>query len=225
MLHHFNSFKKHLYFLLSFIIITLAIPLPSLLSEENQADTNEKKIELISPLNYEGEEAGRYTRKGDFIIVENPRLLDAVKRIDEIGQLQIKKNGFVYLNVDDRMIELAQEHLELTHPAKSVIDKNKAMGAHISVMNDSETKKRKITSLDEVGQWFTYEIKDLYYIDRVNKKKHQRERLWVLGVESQGLERLRMKYEMKPLLQGHNFHITLFYEYIDEAEIEIEEAA
>lgn len=205
---------------LRFSILTILIllltytPFPPL---DGYSETTAGKIELISPLNFEGEEAGRYHQIGDFTVVDNPKLLESVRKIDEIGQLTIKKNGYTYVNIDDRIIDLASQHLSLNSPTKSVIEKNKNLGAHITVMLDNEVKNKKIEKIEELGQWFTYEIKDLYYIDRVNPKNKQRERLWVLGVEAPGLERLRMKYGMKPLLHGHNFHITLYYEYLDQA--------
>ena len=81
------------------------------------------------------------------------------------------------------------------------------MGAHISIIHEDEMIGHEIWELEEAGEWFTFEVKELRYVDRKTAKGKQRLRL--LATDSPALERLRTHYGLKPKLQGHDFHITI----------------
>lgn len=144
---------------------------------------------------------------GDFEVVEHPDLLATAMKVDMVGQLTLKSNGYVYLNVDDAFIENTVDMLPIEGVFKPVSTGAKKMGAHISVMLEDETIGHEIWELSEAGQWFTFQVKQLRSVDV--KTASGPTRLWLLAVECPGLERLRESYGLKAKLQHHDFHITL----------------
>lgn len=160
---------------------------------------------------------------GDFITVDSPKLLDTARRVDHVAQLTLKSNGFVYLNVDNQFIDTIKEELPVQGKFTPLSTSLKKMGAHISVIYEDEMIKKEIFNLIEAGDYFSFEVKELRYVER--KSDNGVNRLWLLAVESPGLERLRKDYGLKSKLQGHDFHITLGTESISFDEIEELDAA
>ncbi|NGX58604.1 MAG: hypothetical protein K940chlam3_01511 [Chlamydiae bacterium] len=192
--------------------ITLGKQMPS-------APEGWKNVEVISPLNYLDQPYEGLSSEGDFNTVENNALQEIAKHVDNVAQLNLKNNGFVYLDVDDRYVEEMTEYLPVTGDFKVLSTGPRKMGAHISVIYEDEMIGHEIWNLSEAGQWFTFQVKELRYVDRGAK------RLWLLAVEAPGLEHLRTQYGLKPKLQGHDFHITLGYESLVEAACEEEKDA
>jgi hypothetical protein len=87
------------------------------------------------------------------------------------------------------------------------------MGAHISVIYEDEMIKKEIWNLAQAGEWFSFEAKELRYLDRKTPKGISR--LWLLAVDAPALQRLRTHYGLKPKLKEHDFHITLGYEQVE----------
>ena len=151
---------------------------------------------------------------GDFVVVENSSLLETALKVDAIGQLKLKGNGFVYLDVSNDYIDSIVEELPVRYSFTPTSTKAKKMGAHISVIYEDEMIKNEIWDMINAGEWFTFTIKELRY---VNLKTSSGEcRLWLLAVDAPGLQRLRESYGLKPKLKGHDFHITLGKEVIEE---------
>jgi len=175
-----------------------------------------EEVETVSELNFEGEPTSGLSTTGDFVVVENPDLLKVAKKVDQVAQLTLKKNGYGYLNVDNQILDLVSPYFSGHDTFKP--NSQKGEGAHISVFYESDLVEKQVWVLEEAGQWFTFEIKELRYFDRKTPKGM--DRIWMLAVEAPGLERLRMQYGLKPKLQGHDFHITLGKEKIEIEEIQ-----
>jgi len=167
--------------------------------------------------------SGLYT-KGDFVTVSNDAVLHTAQKIDAIGQLKLKNNGFVYLDVDDRFVTSICDYLPTKGSFKPLSTGSKKMGAHISTIHEDEMIGHGIWTFEEAGNYFSFEVKQLRYVDRKTSKGAHR--LWLLAVDAPGLERLRTHYGLKPKFQNHDFHITLGYESIsqDDSDQEMEYA-
>ncbi len=166
-----------------------------------------REVEVLSPLNLEGEPTENLASEGDFVELENSELLATATKVDAVGQLCIKGNGFTYLDVNNRFVAELMEGLPVEGAFTAISTNAKRMGAHISVIYEDEMIGKEIWTLSEAGQWFTFEVRALRYVDR--KAAGGRERLWLLAAWAPGLERLRRSYGLRPKLQGHDFHITL----------------
>ena len=152
---------------------------------------------------------------GDFVKVDCPQIIETARRVNQIGQLCLKSNGFVYVDVDNRFVTEIVDQLPLEGSFAPVSTKPKGMGAHISVVYEDEMIHHEIWDLPEAGEWFSFEVKELRCIDRSTPSGVNR--LWVLAVDAPGLQRLRTAYGMKPKLKGHDFHITIGHEKIETA--------
>jgi hypothetical protein len=172
-----------------------------------------KTINSLSDLNFSNEQTLGLATNGDFTVVEDLNFLERVAKVDAIGQLCLKNNGFVYLNVSNQFIDDITPVLPLNGEFHATSTKVKKMGAHISTIYEDEMIKKGIWNLQEAGEWFTFEVRELRYVDR--KTKTGKSRLWLLAADCPGLERLRTNYNLKPKLQGHDFHITLGTEKIE----------
>ena len=173
-----------------------------------------KNIDVISPLNNEGESTLGLDTKGDFVRVESKEIKEIAKRINNVAQLYLKQNGFAYLNVDDAFVDEIAPLVPAGISLEPISTGGKKMGAHISVFYEDEMIGKQIWNPQEIGQWFAFEAKELRYVDRKTPKGKQR--IWFIAVDAPGLERLRKNYGLKPKLQGHDFHITIGYENLEE---------
>ncbi len=153
--------------------------------------------------------------EGDFVIVDSPQVLETAKKVNQVGQLCLKSNGYSYVNVDDAFVENVANLLPTEGDFKPLPTGSKKLGAHISVLYEDEMIGKEIWDFVDAGDWFSFEVRDLRYFDR--KTGNGIKRYWLLAVDAPGLQRLRKHYGLKPKLQGHDFHITLGTEEIVEA--------
>lgn len=186
--------------------ITLGKQMPS-------APENWEEVEEYSAFNFIDEPTDGLFTEGDFIKVEQSEILATAAKVHAVGQLKLKENGYVYVDVDNAYIDEIWPQLPLQGEFNPVSTKPKKMGAHISVIYENEMIKNEIWNLAEAGEWFTFEIKELRYVDR-NTAKGPR-RCWLLVAEAPALERLRMHYGLKPKLKEHDFHISLGNENLE----------
>lgn len=123
-------------------------------------------------------------------------------RLSHKGTLMENPDGYVYLKVEDSYIH--QLFPMLSNPkynAPPYFRRKDSPGAHVSVIYKDE--RHKTGAISEIGQTFIFTPNNLAVVP----EKTQR---WiVLQVESPGLEALRRKYGLSPLLKGHDFHITI----------------
>lgn len=192
----------------------------SLAKQMPTAPENWETIETLSPLNFSNEPTEGLFTEGDFVTLEHEEILNTAAKVDAIGQLTLKQNGFVYLDVSNQFVDEVWQKLPLQGAFDPVSTKVKKMGAHISVIHEDEMIGKEIWNLQEAGEWFTFKVKELRYVDRKTPKGPSR--LWLLAVEAPALERLRSHYGLKPKLQGHDFHITIGSEEALETELQAE---
>ena len=175
---------------------------------------NWEKIETLSAFNFSNEPVEGLSTKGDFVQVVHDEILQTAAKVDQVAQLKLKSNGFVYLDVQDTFIDEIVSQLPVQGPFVPVSTGAKKMGANISVLHEDETIGKELWNFEDAGDWFTFDVKELRYVDRKTSKGLVR--LWLLAVDAPGLERLRIHYGLKPKFQGHDFHITLGNEQIQD---------
>ncbi len=175
-------------------------------------------VETLSSFNFSDEPTLDLKTSGDFVTIEDSEILKELASIEQIGQLKLKSNGFVYLDVNNQLIDTIWQKLPIEGEFKALATDAKKMGAHISVIHEDEMIGKGIWNLLDAGQWFTFEVKEIRYVDR-NTPKGQN-RLWLLAVDSPALQRLRIHLGLKPKLKNHDFHITLGYEEIQVQNLE-----
>lgn len=194
--------------------ITLGKQMPS-------APSGWEAVERFSPYIDSDEPVQPFFADGDFVTVSDAQVLSTAAKVDAVGRLKLKSNGFVYVDVDDAYIEQIWQMLPLQGEFAPVSTGGKKTGAHISVIYEDEMIGKEIWNLAEAGEQFTFEVKELRYVEK------GKVRLWMLAVDAPALQRLRMHYGLKPKLQGHDFHITLGKESVEpscEPEMDLEES-
>lgn len=123
----------------------------------------------------------------------------AEKHLPKSGTLVQQADGFAYLKVDDGYIHQLYPLLHADgFEEPPYFRRSDAPGAHISVIYENEK-----VSLDEVGQVFDFELKNIKEVETKNGS------FIVLVVDTPKLEELRKKHGLKPKLNGHEFHITI----------------
>lgn len=129
-------------------------------------------------------------------------VLWAERNLPHTGILTEGKDGFVYVKVDDGYIRKLYPLLEnRAYTEPPYFRRSNAPGAHISVFYANE--RAHTGPITEIGQQYSFKIHGL---KSVPPKTHE---YVVLEVSSPALEELRQKYGLKPLLQNHDFHITI----------------
>lgn len=128
------------------------------------------------------------------------QVLTLAQSLPKSGMLIQQPDGYAYLKLDDRYIHELFPMLDAEPGFKKppYFRRKNAPGAHISIIYEDEK-----VSLKEVGQTFTFELKDIRV---VNTGKAN---FIVLEVFAPNLEQLRASYGLKPKLKGHEFHITI----------------
>ncbi len=143
-------------------------------------------------------------------------VLEITTSLPQVGVLKMKSNGYVYLDVTNEYITKTFPNLILDGHLRPTTSFSEEEGAHITVVTDQE----KCTGLEEViGKEFQFEVKELrilpsykaVYVGYRTEQHHTGDR-WIIAVESQELEELRMKLGLPPLVNGHDFHITIGFE-------------
>jgi hypothetical protein len=132
-----------------------------------------------------------------------PRILTwANTNLPQKGILREGPDGFVYLKVDNDYIYKILPLLNLPdYITPPYFRRKNSPGAHISVIYVKERKN--LPKITELGKTFLFELSTF---KMVPPKRHK---YVVLTVSSPDLENLRKKYGLSPLLQGHDFHITI----------------
>src|SRR5262245_12403845 len=145
----------------------------------------------------------------DYQVEAQQEVIALAKHFKPIGVLKQKDNGYLYVEVSNdfigQLLPLIQAQGRLVPPRHYT--SKKGIGAHISVMYENERIDREIWNIAEIGQEFTFEVKELRTVKLTRDGKMRK--LWLLAVEAPALERLRERYGLSPRLKGHDFHITL----------------
>lgn len=171
---------------------------------------------------------------GDFQVEDQPQVLERILRLEQKGILKQMDNGYLYLDVSNDYIAFALESLDV--PGKLVppghYTSRKGIGAHISVMYENEMIRNDVWEIKELGQEYSFAITEIRSV-KINKNGKM-QKLWIIAAEARELEKLRESYNLSPLLNNHDFHITIGaqvpgnaqkLEFIVEESLEEQEAA
>lgn len=126
----------------------------------------------------------------------------AQHRLPHSGILTEKKDGFVYLKVDNDFInKLGPMLKDPAYTAPPYFRRGDSPGAHISVFYVDE--RSQTGKIKEIGHRYEFEVRQLAAVPSKTQE------YIVLQVYSPELERLRERYGLPPLISGHDFHITI----------------
>jgi len=133
----------------------------------------------------------------------------ASKGLDDVefyGKLKRTKDGFVYVDVSNRIIDALYGMLNEKNIQKPPYGNKSynSVGAHISVLNSEESDT--IEDFDEIGSDIPFYMGDVYSTEP--EGWDEMERVWFIQVDSEELENIRQKYGFSKKLNGHEFHIT-----------------
>ena len=150
--------------------------------------------------------------KDDHRVEDQSKVIEQTLTLDHFGVLKQKPNGYLYLDVPNEYISellpLIEAPGRITPPQHYT--SKKGIGAHISVMYENEQIDNEIWEIGELGETYSFTIKELrtVKINRNNKTK----KLWLIALDSPQLESLRKDYGLPNRIKGHDFHITLGYQ-------------
>lgn len=149
------------------------------------------------------------TAAADYQVEHQPQVIERAFQLEHTGILKQKENGYLYVEVSKDFIA---QILPLIDAAGRIVpprhySSKKGIGAHISVMYENERVENEIWKIGEIGQAFTFRVKELRTVKLTKEGKMRK--LWLLAVDAPSLETLRASYGLHPLLKGHDFHITI----------------
>jgi len=140
-------------------------------------------------------------------VEDQPLALQRLSFLSQKGILKEKSNGYLYLDVSDEYIVQAIDLIDV--PGKMLpsrdYTKQNGIGAHISVIFENERCREQIYEVLEVGQEFSFSIKELGTL----QARNDRDKIWVLAIDAPELEALRKSYGLPPLARDQDFHITI----------------
>src|SRR5262245_48731273 len=94
----------------------------------------------------------------DYIVEDQPEVIEKASELEHIGVLKQKSNGYVYLEVSKDFIKKIIPMIE--SPGKILAPKfrgaHKGVGAHISVISNLEQVENDIWEIKELGQEFSF---------------------------------------------------------------------
>jgi hypothetical protein len=151
----------------------------------------------------------------DYTVENQPHVLKKTSAFDHVGMLKQKDNGYLYLEVAPEFISEILPMIQCEGrivPPRHFTSK-KGIGAHISVMYENERIAEEIWRVEELGQSFSFEVKELRTVKITRDGKLKK--LWLLALEAPTLECLRENYGLPNKIKGHDFHITIGYQMPD----------
>ncbi len=145
----------------------------------------------------------------DFQVENQPQVIEKAAQLELKGVLKQKDNGYLYIDVSNDFIAKTLPLIEA--PGKIAPPRHyackKGIGAHISVMYENEQITNEIWEIKELGQEFTFTVKELRTVKLNNHNKVRK--LWLIAISSPELEKLRESYGLSSLLKDRDFHITI----------------
>jgi hypothetical protein len=129
--------------------------------------------------------------------------------VELVGKLKQADNGFVFLDINDNIMEGLFQLIDEDGLEKPPYHQKKynSIGTHISIMTEDETKDLNIK---EVGREFNFALGDLKSTDP--EGWDEMETVFFVNIYSEDLQKLRAKYNLPKKLDGHEFHITVAVE-------------
>jgi len=135
------------------------------------------------------------------------KISESLDEVEMKGVLKETKDGFVYLNIPDKIIDAFLPLLDKAKKPPYFSSSYSSIGAHISVIGDSERKENNIKNIKEIGKEFSFILKGLF--STKPKGWEEMKKIWFLSLESKELEDLRKSYGLSGLKKGNKFHITV----------------
>ncbi len=149
-------------------------------------------------------------------IVFQPNVIERAVQIQNRGILKQKDNGYLYLEVSNDFIE--QLLPMINAPIQPTPDYSNPMGigAHISVVYDEEWLGDPIFDINELGQEFTFTVKDLGTV--ISLKNNIIKKWWIINVDAPQLQQLRMNYGLSSKPKGYEYHVSIGIEILEESD-------
>lgn len=138
---------------------------------------------------------------------DQPIALQRLSFLSQKGVLKEKSNGYLYLDLPNDYITQAIALIETSGkmlPSRDYTNR-KGIGAHISVIFENERWNSQIYEVLEVGQEFSFSIKEFGTLSAKNDKN----KIWMLIVDAPDLEALRERYGLNRIARDQDFHITI----------------
>ncbi len=125
------------------------------------------------------------------------------------GTLRQNKQGLFYLDIDNRFISSMVPYLKAFGLVKPPYFNlfGAPDGAHIPVIPSREAAFQYIDQVAEIGKEFSFEIEGLYSIEP--EIWPEVEQVWFFKLKSPELEKLRRRYFLPSVPNGHSFHIAV----------------
>ncbi|CDR33855.1 hypothetical protein [Criblamydia sequanensis] len=136
--------------------------------------------------------------------VEDAPLFKRALNLPKTGILKMKRDGYLYVKVDDRYIHNLQPKIRLQGFKKPpYFRESDSPGAHISVAYTFERVAFK-GYMPELNQEISFTPVRLETVRKGNGTEY-----FLLVVQSKQLEEIRKRHGLKPKLMDHDFHITI----------------
>jgi len=129
-----------------------------------------------------------------------------LENVSLTGKLKQAPNGFVYLDINDDLMNGLYSLIDEDGISKPPYSGKKfnEVGTHASVMYEDETENLNIK---EVGKEFNFELGEFKTTDP--EGWDEMNAVYFVQIHSKELEDLRKKYDLSKKLNGHEFHITI----------------
>lgn len=136
------------------------------------------------------------------------------ERSPHYGQLKQDKQGFVFVDIDDRYIDDLMALIQAEGFEKPpYFNQPDLVGAHITVISAEEAEENAIGKIDELGMEIPFSIKACEIIEF--KKWEDVDFLYLVTIKAPLLEEIRKKYGLAKT--PHDFHITIGMHRVDKS--------
>ena len=136
--------------------------------------------------------------------------MESLKKRNRVNNsLKKTKDNYVYLNISNNVVNGLVSLIDYEGVEKPPYDLKSFnnVGAHISVIGTSEYEDNDLRCIQEVGKEFNFTFKN---IKSTNPDGwDEMKKVYFVQVKSPELEKLRKKYGLPKLIDGHEFHITI----------------
>lgn len=170
-----------------------------------RGDIDNDKTRNPEPIRYLLTETNEFAQARP--VPSSPKILRSICK----GHGVLKRNaqGLVYLDIDNRFINMMLPYLKARHLAKPPYFNlfREPNGAHIPVIPAREAAFQYLDQIEEIGQEFTFEIQGLYSMKPTMWPEV--EEVWFFKIHSPQLENLRTRYFLPEHPNGHPLHIAI----------------
>lgn len=146
----------------------------------------------------------------DYVIEDQPQVIEQMMQFEQKGILKQKANGYLYVEVSNDFITHSLPLIDIQDNITPPFDytSRNGIGAHISVITETELDDQIKWGIEEIGQEYTFTVMEVRTVKMRTRDKRIKT-LWLLAVNAPELQQLREKYGLSSYLKGHDYHITL----------------